>query len=102
MRVAAPPALISVEVPPAAAAVAPCQVNAELKKFGHINRKALDQYMNFTEQRDQLYRRKEVRRPLMPSQPCRSSFLPRSFASRCAAAAAALLLSTTWRPRECP
>ena len=41
---------------------APCpQVNGELKKFGHINRKALDQYMNFSEQRDQLYRRKQVR-----------------------------------------
>lgn len=35
------------------------QVNAELKKFGHINRKALDQYVMFTEQRDALYRRKE-------------------------------------------
>jgi hypothetical protein len=38
----------------------PLQVNSELKKYGHINRKALDQYMNFSEQRDQLYRRKEV------------------------------------------
>ena len=37
------------------------QVNAELKKFGHINKKALDQYVNFTEQRDELQRRKEVR-----------------------------------------
>ena len=36
------------------------QVNGDLKKFGHINRKALDQYVNFTEQRDTLYRRKEV------------------------------------------
>ncbi|PSC68878.1 structural maintenance of chromosomes 3 [Micractinium conductrix] len=35
------------------------QVNAELKKFGHINKKALDQYVNFTEQRDELQRRKE-------------------------------------------
>lgn len=40
----------------------PVQVNSELKKFGHINRKALDQYMNFTEQRDELCRRKDVRR----------------------------------------
>lgn len=34
------------------------KVNAELKDFGHVNRKALDQYVNYAEQRDELVRRK--------------------------------------------
>eukprot|EP00887_Chlorella_sp_A99_P005387 scaffold1.g5387.t1 len=34
------------------------KVNGELKRFGHVNRKALDQYVNFAEQRDELVRRK--------------------------------------------
>jgi chromosome segregation ATPase len=31
---------------------------AEIKKFAHVNKKALDQYMSFAEQRDELMRRK--------------------------------------------
>jgi structural maintenance of chromosome 3 (chondroitin sulfate proteoglycan 6) len=31
----------------------------ELKKFAHVNKKALDQYMSFTDQRDDLVKRKE-------------------------------------------
>lgn len=30
--------------------------NKQLKEFGHVNQKALDQYANFTEQREQLQR----------------------------------------------
>jgi hypothetical protein len=29
-----------------------------LKQFSHVNQKALDQYVNFTEQREQLQRRR--------------------------------------------
>lgn len=32
--------------------------NDELQKFSHVNKKALDQYMNFTEQREQLQKRR--------------------------------------------
>lgn len=32
--------------------------NEELKQFSHVNKKALDQYMNFTEQREQLQNRR--------------------------------------------
>lgn len=32
--------------------------NEELKQFSHVNKKALDQYMNFTEQREQLQKRR--------------------------------------------
>ena len=41
----------------------PClQVGEQLKPLqGSINTKALDQYLNFTEQRDDLVRRKQVR-----------------------------------------
>ncbi|KAH7431806.1 hypothetical protein KP509_08G067300 [Ceratopteris richardii] len=31
--------------------------NKQLKKFSHVNKKALDQYINFTEQREELHRR---------------------------------------------
>ncbi|XP_024525303.1 structural maintenance of chromosomes protein 3-like [Selaginella moellendorffii] len=31
--------------------------NEELKKFSHVNKKALDQYVNFTEQREELHKR---------------------------------------------
>ncbi|KAJ3192527.1 Structural maintenance of chromosomes protein 3 [Irineochytrium annulatum] len=34
-------------------------VNEELKKFGHVNKKAFEQYANFTKQRDSLEKRKE-------------------------------------------
>ena len=31
--------------------------NDELQKFSHVNKKALDQYVNFTEQREELQKR---------------------------------------------
>ena len=34
-------------------------VNESLKKFGHVNKKAYEQYNNFTKQRDQLLERRE-------------------------------------------
>lgn len=33
--------------------------NDKLKKYGNVNKKALDQYVNFTSQRDTLIQRKE-------------------------------------------
>ena len=36
-------------------------MNAELKKYRHVNRKALDRYSSFAEQRNDLVKRKEVR-----------------------------------------
>lgn len=33
------------------------KVQAELAKYSHVNKKALDQYVNFTEQREELQRR---------------------------------------------
>ncbi|KAJ7273514.1 structural maintenance of chromosome protein 3 [Mycena haematopus] len=35
------------------------QVNEGLKKFAHVNKKAFEQYSNFTKQRDQLLKRRE-------------------------------------------
>lgn len=35
------------------------QVNKKLKKYSHVNKKAFDQYVNFSEQRDSLLKRKE-------------------------------------------
>ena len=35
------------------------KANAEIKKFAHVNQKALDQYVSFSEQRDELTRRKK-------------------------------------------
>jgi structural maintenance of chromosome 3 (chondroitin sulfate proteoglycan 6) len=32
--------------------------NEQLQQFSHVNKKALDQYVNFTEQREQLQRRR--------------------------------------------
>lgn len=32
--------------------------NEQLKQFSHVNKKALDQYMNFIEQREQLQKRR--------------------------------------------
>lgn len=32
--------------------------NEQLTQFSHVNKKALDQYVNFTEQREQLQRRR--------------------------------------------
>jgi len=34
-------------------------VNEGLKKFAHVNKKAFEQYNNFTKQRDQLLKRRE-------------------------------------------
>lgn len=34
-------------------------VNEALKKFAHVNKKAFEQYNNFTKQRDQLLKRRE-------------------------------------------
>lgn len=31
--------------------------NEQLQQFSHVNKKALDQYVNFTDQREQLQRR---------------------------------------------
>ncbi|WAR22164.1 SMC3-like protein [Mya arenaria] len=35
------------------------QCNGELKKYSHVNKKALDQFVNFTEQKSKLIKRKE-------------------------------------------
>ena len=35
------------------------QCNQELKKYSHVNKKALDQFVNFTEQKGKLIKRKE-------------------------------------------
>jgi structural maintenance of chromosome 3 (chondroitin sulfate proteoglycan 6) len=35
------------------------KVNKKLKKYSHVNKKAYDQYVNFSEQREQLLKRKE-------------------------------------------
>ena len=35
------------------------QCNHELKKYSHVNKKALDQFVNFTEQKGKLIKRKE-------------------------------------------
>lgn len=34
-------------------------VNRDLKKYSHVNKKALDQYMHFSEQRDKFVERKK-------------------------------------------
>lgn len=31
--------------------------NEQLKNYSHVNKKALDQYVNFTEQREELHKR---------------------------------------------
>lgn len=33
--------------------------NEELKKYSHVNKKALDQFVNFSEQKEKLMKRKE-------------------------------------------
>ena len=35
------------------------QCNKELKKYSHVNKKALDQYVNFSDQKEKLIKRKE-------------------------------------------
>lgn len=35
------------------------QCNEELKKYSHVNKKALDQFVNFSEQKEKLIQRKE-------------------------------------------
>lgn len=35
------------------------QCNGELKKYSHVNKKALDQFINFSEQKEKLIKRKE-------------------------------------------
>ena len=35
------------------------QCNRELKKYSHVNKKALDQFVNFSDQKDKLIKRKE-------------------------------------------
>lgn len=35
------------------------QCNSELKKYSHVNKKALDQYVNFSEQKEKLISRQE-------------------------------------------
>ena len=35
------------------------QTLAELRKYSHVNKKAMDQYVSFSEQRDNLVKRKE-------------------------------------------
>ena len=35
------------------------QCNAELKRYSHVNKKALDQFVNFSEQKEKLIKRKE-------------------------------------------
>ena len=36
-----------------------CLCNGELKKYSHVNKKALDQYVNFSEQKEKLISRQE-------------------------------------------
>ena len=33
--------------------------NSELKKYSHVNKKALDQFVNFSDQKEKLIKRKE-------------------------------------------
>ena len=35
------------------------QCNKELKKYSHVNKKALDQFVNFSDQKEKLIKRKE-------------------------------------------
>lgn len=35
------------------------QCNTELKKYSHVNKKALDQFVNFSEQKEKLIKRQE-------------------------------------------
>ena len=35
------------------------QCNQELKKYSHVNKKALDQFVNFSDQKEKLIKRKE-------------------------------------------
>jgi len=35
------------------------QCNEELKKYSHVNKKALDQFVNFSEQKEKLMKRKD-------------------------------------------
>merc|ERR1712083_320878 len=35
------------------------RANQELKKYSHVNKKALDQYISFSEQKEKLMKRKE-------------------------------------------
>ena len=35
------------------------QCNSELKKYSHVNKKALDQFVNFSDQKEKLINRKE-------------------------------------------
>ena len=35
------------------------QANQELKKYSHVNKKALDQFVNFSDQKEKLIKRKE-------------------------------------------
>ena len=35
------------------------KINKELKKYSHVNKKAYDQFLNFSEQRELLLKRKE-------------------------------------------
>jgi len=35
------------------------QCNHELKKYSHVNKKALDQFVNFSDQKEKLIKRKE-------------------------------------------
>lgn len=35
------------------------EANRELKKYSHVNKKALDQFVNFSDQKEKLLKRKE-------------------------------------------
>lgn len=35
------------------------QCNSELKKYSHVNKKALDQFVNFSDQKEKLMKRKD-------------------------------------------
>ena len=35
------------------------ECNAELKKYSHVNKKALDQFVNFSDQKEKLIKRKD-------------------------------------------
>ena len=35
------------------------QCNMELKRYSHVNKKALDQFVNFSDQKEKLIKRKE-------------------------------------------
>lgn len=66
------------------------QVAEELKQFSHVNKKALDQYVTFTEQREDLLKRqKELQSGGAPPRPAPTGAVPRGYPGLSAADAGA-------------